>query len=72
MLDRPFGQLMVMVVVPPAGRSMPAPSMSVYSVMSVMFPEESPSHTLTIRVFSVPELPMVISVASVSKRTFSG
>lgn len=56
----------------PAGSDAPEPCISVMSsVTSIMFVEEVPSHTLTIRVSSVPELPMVISILSVSKRTFS-
>jgi len=67
----PFGQSRVIVVMPPAGSALPEPVMSVWMVTSVMFPEESPSQILTIRVSSVPELPTVISVMPVSKRMFS-
>ena len=67
-----LGQLIVTVAIPPAARNVPEPVMSVLLVTSVMFVEESPSQTLTIRVSSVPELPTVISVLLVSKRTFSG
>jgi len=66
----PFGQFSVMVAVLPALSVFPEP-MSVLAVTSVMFPEESPSQSLTIWVFSVPELPTVISVSVVAKRTFS-
>ena len=66
----PFGQFSVMVAVLPAFSVFPVP-MLVLAVTSVMFPDESPSQSLTIWVFSVPELPRVISVFSVSKRTFS-
>ena len=65
-----FGQFRVMVAVLPALSVFPVP-MSVLAVTSVMFPEESPSQSLTIWVFSVPELPTVISVVSSSKRMFS-
>ena len=71
MLFIPFGQYIVIVTMQHAIRNLPAPAVSVSMVMSVMFPDESPSHILAIWVSSVSELLIVISVAPVSKQIFS-
>ena len=73
MVATSFGQLISMSAMSPELSGVPFPVMSVSLVTSIMVDEEFPSHTLTIWVFSVPELPIVTIVlpSLPSKRTFS-